>query len=150
MELRKTLMAGLTSAALAVPAAALAASATLPTSPTTTPMKAAAHEDEPKAAEAAENDRAADRTEGTITERSASFDGHKLAGGTSINLATARAAALAARAGQITDQELERERGGSGLRYSFDIKNGTKVYEVGVDAKTGKILENAIEGPIPD
>src|SRR5450631_1109749 len=75
MELRKTLMAGLTLAALAVPAAALAASATLPATPTTTPMKAAAHGDEPKAAEAAENARAAERAEGTITERSASFDG---------------------------------------------------------------------------
>jgi uncharacterized membrane protein YkoI len=113
-------------------------------------MKPAAHEDEPKAAEAAENDRAADLTEGTITEHSATFDGHKLAHGAKVTLATARTTALAARAGKITDQELERERGGSGLRYSFDIKDGAKVYEVGVDAKTGKVLENAIEGPNAD
>jgi len=150
MELRKTLMAGLTLAALTVPAVALAAPAALPASPTTAPMKPAAHEDEPKAAEAAENDRAADLTEGTITERSTTFDGHKLARGARVTLVTARATALAARAGKITDQELERERGGSGLRYSFDIKDGAKVYEVGVDAKTGKVLENAIEGPTPD
>jgi len=41
---------------------------------------------------------------------------------------------------------LEEERGGSGLRYSFDIKNNKVTYEVGVDAKTGKVLENAREG----
>jgi uncharacterized membrane protein YkoI len=40
---------------------------------------------------------------------------------------------------------LEKEKGGSGLRYSFDIKNGSVVHEVGVDAKTGKILENSVE-----
>lgn len=153
MELRKTLLAGIAVAALTVPTVALAASPALPVAPTTapsTPMKAATHEDEPKAAEAAENDRAADRTEGSITEHSASFDGHKLAGRARVSLATARASALAARAGKITDQELEREHGGSGLRYSFDIKAGAKVYEVGVDAKTGKILENAVEGPLAD
>jgi hypothetical protein len=33
-----------------------------------------------------------------------------------------------------TDEELEKEKGGSGLRYSFDIKSGRVVYEVGVDA----------------
>jgi uncharacterized membrane protein YkoI len=41
---------------------------------------------------------------------------------------------------------LEKERGGSGLRYSFDIKNGKITHEVGVDAKTGKVLENSVEG----
>jgi hypothetical protein len=51
--------------------------------------------------------------------------------------------------GLITDEELERERGGSGLRYSFDIKSGGITQEVGVDAKTGKVLENAKEGPHP-
>ena len=148
MELRKTLLAGLTLAVLTVPAVAFAASPALPATPTTAGQPEA-RDDEPKAAEAAENNRAADLTEG-ITEKSAKFDGHQLAGGARISLATARAAALAARAGKITDQELEREHGGSGLRYSFDIKTGAKVYEVGVDAKTGKILENAIEGPMPD
>jgi hypothetical protein len=36
------------------------------------------------------------------------------------------------------------------LRYSFDIKQGKVVKEVGVDAKPGKVLENAKEGPNPD
>jgi uncharacterized membrane protein YkoI len=67
-----------------------------------------------------------------------------------VKLAVARAKALKARPGVITDQELEKEKGGSGLRYSFDIKSGGKVYEVGVDAKTGALLENIAEGKNPD
>ena len=67
-----------------------------------------------------------------------------------VTLAQARATALAARAGQITDQELEKERGGTGLRYSFDIKSKGKTFEVGVDARTGKVLENDAEGADAD
>ena len=47
-------------------------------------------------------------------------------------------------------KELEREAGGTGLRYSFDIKHGRSVQEVGVDARTGRVLENAKEGKNPD
>jgi len=51
----------------------------------------------------------------------------------------------------VTDQELEKEKGGTGLRYSFDIKAaGGKAYEVRVDTNTGKVLENKAEGPNPD
>jgi hypothetical protein len=32
----------------------------------------------------------------------------------------------------------------------FDIKSGGAVYEVGVDAQTGKVLENKKEGHHPD
>ena len=67
-----------------------------------------------------------------------------------ITLAQARSTALVARPGKITDQELENERGGTGLRYSFDIKGNGKTFEVGVDARTGKVLENKAEGPNPD
>jgi hypothetical protein len=52
--------------------------------------------------------------------------------------------------GKITDEELEKEQGGSGLRYSFDIKRGAVTHEVGVDAQNGKVLENAKEGTHPD
>lgn len=52
--------------------------------------------------------------------------------------------------GKVVSQELEKEGGGSGLRYSFDIKKGKVVHEVGVDAKTGKVLENSPEGPNAD
>jgi uncharacterized membrane protein YkoI len=67
-----------------------------------------------------------------------------------VSLATARASALAARPGVITDQELEKESGGTGLRYSFDIRSNGKTFEVGVDARTGKVLENGAEGPNAD
>ncbi|OYV58158.1 MAG: peptidase M4, partial [Acidiphilium sp. 21-62-4] len=37
-----------------------------------------------------------------------------------------------------------------GLRYSFDIKAAGATHEVGVDAKTGAVLENSIDGAHPD
>jgi uncharacterized membrane protein YkoI len=78
------------------------------------------------------------------------YTGERLAKGANINMEQARAIALKARPGAITDQELEQEKGGSGLRYSFDIKSDGAVYEVGVDAQTGTVLENKKEGPHPD
>jgi uncharacterized membrane protein YkoI len=51
--------------------------------------------------------------------------------------------------GKIMKAELEHEGGGSGLRYSFDMKQGKHWREVGVDARTGKILENTAEGTNP-
>ena len=78
------------------------------------------------------------------------YNGQNLAGQAKISIEEARATALKAHPGQITDEELERERGGSGLRYSFDIKNGRHTQEVGVDATSGKVLENDREGPNPD
>jgi len=80
----------------------------------------------------------------------AKLKGAELIGQAKFTLDAARMAALKARPGKITDQELEREKGGSGLRYSFDITSGGKPYEVGVDAKTGAILENVLEGKNPD
>jgi uncharacterized membrane protein YkoI len=78
------------------------------------------------------------------------YVGAKLATKAKITIAEARVIALKAHPGQITDQELENEGGGSGLRYSFDIKSGGKIHEVGVDAKTGTVLENKAEGANPD
>lgn len=78
---------------------------------------------------------------------SASFHSHELAGQAKVTLAAARAAALKARPGKIVDQELEKEGGGSGLRYSFDVKSHGKTIEVGIDAMTGKVLENGAESP---
>jgi uncharacterized membrane protein YkoI len=65
-------------------------------------------------------------------------------------MAQARSIALKAAPGNITKEELEKEGGGSGLRYTFVIKRGAKAYEVGIDAQTGAILENQIEGPNAD
>ena len=75
------------------------------------------------------------------------YAGHELAGRAKITLSQARAAALKARPGQIVDQELEKESGGSGLRYSFDLRSQGKTIEVGIDAQTGKVLENGAETP---
>jgi uncharacterized membrane protein YkoI len=72
--------------------------------------------------------------------------GSEIAQQASIPLAHARAVALrAAQGGTVVAEELEREKGGSGLRYTFDIKTAKGVREVGVDAKTGEVLESQIE-----
>lgn len=75
------------------------------------------------------------------------YVGHALAKSAKVSLKQARAAALKARPGRIVDQELEKERGGSGLRYSFDIMSRGKIIEVGIDAMTGAVLENGSENP---
>jgi uncharacterized membrane protein YkoI len=74
-----------------------------------------------------------------------SFTGERLAADAKLTLDEARAIALKVFPGTIASEELEKEKGGSGLRYSFDIENGSVVHEVGVDAKTGQILENIAE-----
>ncbi len=86
----------------------------------------------------------------TLAWPAMAYTGQKLAKEAKISIAEARAIALKAHAGKITDEELEREEGGSSLRYSFDIKNGRVTQEVGVDAITGRVLENAEEGANPD
>lgn len=78
------------------------------------------------------------------------YTGEKFAKEAKITIAEARAIALKSFPGKVTDEELEKEKGGSGLRYSFDIKSGAITHEVGVDAKTGKLLENSVEGPHSD
>ena len=69
---------------------------------------------------------------------------------TKVPLAQARRLALKTYPGKIASEELEREAGGSGLRYSFVIRHHDAKYEVGIDAKTGEVLENSIEGSHPD
>ena len=86
----------------------------------------------------------------TVTTTTVNFTGHELASQAHVSLSQARATALKARPGLITDQELEKEAGGTGLRYSFDVTGAGHKYEVGVDARTGKVLENKIEGANPD
>lgn len=78
------------------------------------------------------------------------FDGARYLKDAHVSLDAARAIALKASPGKIVAEELEKEGGGSGLRYSFDIKSGTATHEVGVDAKDGQVLENSIEGPHAD
>jgi Peptidase propeptide and YPEB domain len=78
------------------------------------------------------------------------YTGQELSKQAKVSITEARAIALKAHPGKITDEELEKEKGGTGLRYSFDIKSGAVTQEVGVDAQTGKVLENKKEGPHPD
>ena len=80
------------------------------------------------------------------------YTGQELAGTAKVTIEQARSIALKAHPGAITSEELEKEKGGSGLRYSFFVvKGGTPVpHEVGVDAQTGKILRKLEEGPNPD
>lgn len=76
---------------------------------------------------------------------SASSD-NALAAQAKVNMPQARSMALKAYPGKIVKEELETEKGGSGLRYSFVIQHGKVSHEVGIDAKTGKLLENSVEG----
>ena len=85
-----------------------------------------------------------------LCDEAEAFKGEQLAPKAKITIDQARSIAMKARHGTITDEELEKEKGGSGLRYSFDIKNNNVIYEVGVDAETGEVLENAREGRHPD
>lgn len=78
------------------------------------------------------------------------LDGHQYLKSAKIDLQTARATALKTYPGSIVSEELEKEGGGSGLRYSFDVRNGNTTHEVGVDAKTGAVLENSVEGADTD
>jgi uncharacterized membrane protein YkoI len=78
------------------------------------------------------------------------YAGHELAAQAKVPLADAEKIALKARPGKITDRELEKEAGGSGLRWSFDIKSKNKTFEVGVDAGAGTVLENKAEGAHSD
>lgn len=78
------------------------------------------------------------------------YTGAQLAPQAKVTIEQARHLALAAQPGTIAAEELEKENGGSGLRYSFDIKAAGVTHEVGVDARTGNILENSVEGPNAD
>jgi len=78
------------------------------------------------------------------------YSGENLASQAKITMEQATAIAQHARPGKVTDKELEHEGGGSGLRYSFDVLAKGVTYEVGVDAVTGKVLENDREGKNPD
>lgn len=83
---------------------------------------------------------------GPLASAAFALEGEALAKEATLTLDQARAAALKAQPGSILDQELEHRKGGSGLRYSFDIKVGSATHEVGIDAKTGQTLVNHAEG----
>lgn len=54
-----------------------------------------------------------------------------------------RIALATARGGKIVDSEYEKE--GGGWRWSFDISQNGKIHEIGIDGKTGKVVEDSWE-----
>ena len=85
-----------------------------------------------------------------LTGTAFAMDGEKYLPDASVTLAQARETALKTYPGKIVSQELEKESGGSGLRYSFVVRHYSEKHEVGIDAKTGAVLENSVEGKNPD
>ena len=85
-----------------------------------------------------------------LTGTAFALDGEKYLKDASVKPAAARAAALKTYPGKIVSEELEKESGGSGLRYSFVISSNAAKHEVGIDAKTGAVLENSVEGKNAD
>jgi uncharacterized membrane protein YkoI len=63
-----------------------------------------------------------------------------------VSMAHAKAMALKLAPGKIISSEYEKE--GGIWRYSFDIQQKGHVQEIGIDARTGKIVENKSEGKV--
>lgn len=63
-----------------------------------------------------------------------------------ISKAKAEAIALKLAPGKITDAEYENE--GGGWRWSFDIQQKDHIQEIGIDGRTGKVIENKSEGKV--
>lgn len=72
----------------------------------------------------------------------ATYKGEQYAKEASMTIDQARVAALKAYPGTVLEEELEHKLGGSGLRYSFDIRANHITHEVAIDAKTGTVLRN--------
>jgi len=83
-----------------------------------------------------------------VTVPAMAYTGQEFSKQAKVSITEARAIALKAHPGKITDEELEKEKGGTGLRYSFDIKRGAVTQEVGVDAQTGKDWKTKRKAPI--
>ncbi len=73
------------------------------------------------------------------------YVGEQYAKDAKITMEQARSHALQLAPGNIKDAELEKEGSGSRLRYSFDIQTKSGIREVGIDAMTGKVVENKVE-----
>ena len=63
-----------------------------------------------------------------------------------ISMAQARAMALKLAPGKIMSSEYEKE--GGIWRYSFDIQQRGHVQEIGIDGRTGRVVENKSEGRV--
>lgn len=63
-----------------------------------------------------------------------------------ISEAAARGIALKLAPGKITSSEYELE--GGGWRWSFDIQQKNHIQEIGIDGRTGRVVENKSEGKV--
>lgn len=63
-----------------------------------------------------------------------------------VSMKHARAMALKLAPGRIKSSEYEKE--GGVWRYSFDIQQKGHIQEIGIDAMTGKVVENSNEGKV--
>ena len=87
------------------------------------------------------------------TASAAAYTDQRPAPQPTISMDEARGIALKAFSGIAGDAKLEHKKGGSSLRYSFDVRqhsheDGTVWEEVDVDANTGKVVETKPEpGP---
>ena len=63
-----------------------------------------------------------------------------------VSKARAQAIALKLAPGKIISSEYENE--GGGWRWSFDIQQRGHVQEIGIDGRTGKVVENKSEGKV--
>jgi uncharacterized membrane protein YkoI len=63
-----------------------------------------------------------------------------------VSKARAQAIALKLAPGKIISSEYENE--GGGWRWSFDIQQNDHVQEIGIDGRTGKVVENKSEGKV--
>jgi uncharacterized membrane protein YkoI len=63
-----------------------------------------------------------------------------------ISMVQARAMALKLAPGKIISSEYENE--GGIWRYSFDIQQRGNVQEIGIDGRTGRVVENKSEGKV--
>ncbi|MBI2801123.1 MAG: PepSY domain-containing protein [Gammaproteobacteria bacterium] len=60
-----------------------------------------------------------------------------------LSIKQAQSIALDIAPGVVVDAEYEQESGA--WRYSFDIRQGQRIHEIGVDANSGKIVEDSYE-----
>lgn len=61
-----------------------------------------------------------------------------------ISMAEAKVKALRLAPGKVISSEYEKE--GGIWRYSFDIQQKNNVQEIGIDGRTGRVVENKSEG----
>ena len=84
---------------------------------------------------------------GAMAATPATLRGHQFGGEARVSLSRARMIALKARPGIVADQQLDKESGGSGLRYSFDIFSAGKMSRSGSMPRPARCWRTALKAP---